>query len=159
VSKQFSLPPLSPEDFPKTGQELCALSKSQLLELAGPRAGSVLAAHLANLKHSVTGRSPSPLGDIRLDIDHSEAPTGKALFNLSCQTTRTKRKRALCKLKFSHSNKIVKKTEIITIITWLNTSQNYILWANGCSYCNFSVVYSYTLKMKVSYNVQKWNLI
>jgi hypothetical protein len=81
VSKQFSLPPLSPEDFPKTGQELCALSKSQLLALAGPRAGSVLAAHLANLKHSVTGRSPSPLGDIRLDIEHSEPPTGRTQFS------------------------------------------------------------------------------
>ncbi|XP_059485216.1 DNA-binding protein D-ETS-6-like [Neocloeon triangulifer] len=72
VSKQFCLPPLDPQDFPKTGQELCKLSKLQFLDLAGPRAGSVLAAHLANLKHSVTGRSPSPLGDIRLDVAHSE---------------------------------------------------------------------------------------
>ncbi|CAB3365514.1 Hypothetical predicted protein [Cloeon dipterum] len=64
--KQFALPPLDPCDFPKSGSELCALSRSQLLSLAGARAGSVLAAHLANLKHSVTGRSPSPLGDIRL---------------------------------------------------------------------------------------------
>ncbi|KAF4528007.1 hypothetical protein B566_EDAN002190 [Ephemera danica] len=73
MARQFALTPLDPAAFPTTGSELCALSRAEFESRAGPRAGSLLAVHLANLRHSATGRSPSPLGDLRLDPAPSTA--------------------------------------------------------------------------------------
>ncbi|KAJ3631221.1 hypothetical protein MTP99_012363 [Tenebrio molitor] len=62
-SRKFSLNPKPDfEKFPKTGTELCELTRSDFETKAGcSRTGTILAKHIAHLRHSVTGRSTSPL--------------------------------------------------------------------------------------------------
>lgn len=62
-SKKFSLSP-TPEvkKFPDSGTELCKLSRADFEKIAGnSRNGTLLAKHIAHLRHSVTGRASSPL--------------------------------------------------------------------------------------------------
>ncbi|KAJ3658908.1 hypothetical protein Zmor_010622 [Zophobas morio] len=62
-SRKFSLNPKPDfEKFPTTGTELCELTRSDFEAKAGcARTGTILAKHIAHLRHSVTGRSTSPL--------------------------------------------------------------------------------------------------
>ncbi|XP_030767242.1 uncharacterized protein LOC115890999 [Sitophilus oryzae] len=61
-SKTFSLkPPPDHEKFPQTGSELCELTRIQLEERSDQRTGTILAKYIAFLRHSVSGRSSSPL--------------------------------------------------------------------------------------------------
>lgn len=69
-TKKFSLtPPPDAEKFPKTGNELCDLSRAEFEEKTGnSRNGTLLAKHIAHLRHSVTGRASSPLNvDCKID--------------------------------------------------------------------------------------------
>ncbi|EFA01591.1 DNA-binding protein D-ETS-6 [Tribolium castaneum] len=62
-SRKFSLNPKPDfEKFPTTGKELCELTRTDFETKAGcERTGTILAKHIAHLRHSVTGRSTSPL--------------------------------------------------------------------------------------------------
>lgn len=62
-SKKFSLSPIpNVEKFPNSGTELCNLNKTDFEKIAGnSRNGALLAKHIAHLRHSVTGRTSSPL--------------------------------------------------------------------------------------------------
>jgi hypothetical protein len=72
-TRQFSLNPEPDADkFPTSGAELLELSRAEFEAKAGSsRAGRLLAIHLAHLRHSVTGRSSSPLHD-HVDLDDEE---------------------------------------------------------------------------------------
>jgi hypothetical protein len=80
-SRQFSLNPEPEADkFPTSGAELLELSRAEFETKAGSaRAGRLLAIHLAHLRHSVTGRSTSPLHD-HVDLDDVEEQ-GKCTSN------------------------------------------------------------------------------
>ncbi|XP_023311174.1 DNA-binding protein D-ETS-6 isoform X2 [Anoplophora glabripennis] len=62
-SRKFSLQPKpDPEKFPKTGAEICDLSRTEFETRAEcSRSGTILAKYIAHLRHSVSGRSSSPL--------------------------------------------------------------------------------------------------
>ncbi|KAG5887750.1 hypothetical protein JTB14_016102 [Gonioctena quinquepunctata] len=62
-TRKFSLHPKpDPEKFPGTGGEICDLSRTDFEVKAGStRSGTILAKYIAHLRHSVTGRSSSPL--------------------------------------------------------------------------------------------------
>jgi hypothetical protein len=80
-ARQFNLNPEPDADkFPTSGAELLELSRAEFETKAGSaRAGRLLAIHLAHLRHSVTGRSTSPLQD-HVDLDHDEEQ-GKCTSN------------------------------------------------------------------------------
>ncbi|CAH1173692.1 unnamed protein product [Phaedon cochleariae] len=63
ITRKFSLHPKpDPEKFPGTGAEICDLSRTDFEVKAGnARSGTILAKYIAHLRHSVTGRSSSPL--------------------------------------------------------------------------------------------------
>ncbi|KAK9876602.1 hypothetical protein WA026_013981, partial [Henosepilachna vigintioctopunctata] len=62
-SRKFGLTPKpDPARFPGSGPELCDLSRQGFQDSAGSeRSGTILAKHIAHLRHSVTGRASSPL--------------------------------------------------------------------------------------------------
>lgn len=80
-ARQFSLNPEPDADkFPTSGAELLELSRAEFETKAGSaRAGRLLAIHLAHLRHSVTGRSTSPLHD-HVDLEDEEEQ-GKCTSN------------------------------------------------------------------------------
>ncbi|KAK6640488.1 hypothetical protein RUM44_012183 [Polyplax serrata] len=50
--------------FPKTGTELCELTKADFERITGDqRSGELLAVHLAHLRHSATGHTSSSLNE------------------------------------------------------------------------------------------------
>lgn len=63
TTKKFSLNPRpNASHFPKSGSDLCELTKADLEKLTGDeRSGQLLAVHLAHLRHSATGRTSSVL--------------------------------------------------------------------------------------------------
>lgn len=72
-TKKFSLKPKpDPEKFPDTGPDLCKLTRADFEARAeNIKSGTILAKHIAHLKHSVTGRPTSPL-DIDCKIFENE---------------------------------------------------------------------------------------
>ncbi|PNF16729.1 hypothetical protein B7P43_G00873 [Cryptotermes secundus] len=81
-ARQFSLNPEPDADkFPTSGAELLELSRAEFETKAGSaRAGRLLAIHLAHLRHSVTGRSTSPLQD-HVDLDGEDEQDPYQLLN------------------------------------------------------------------------------
>lgn len=82
-TKKFSLSPSpDPEIFPKTGIELCELTRAEFESKAGnSRNGTLLAKHIAHLRHSVTGRASSPL-NVDCKIENVEEK-GNSFFKLT----------------------------------------------------------------------------
>ncbi|KAJ9594424.1 hypothetical protein L9F63_014149, partial [Diploptera punctata] len=74
-TRQFSLSPVpDPDKFPSSGTELLELSRSEFETRSGSsRSGRLLAVHLAHLRHSVTGRSTSPMQEhVHLEDDEEQ---------------------------------------------------------------------------------------
>ncbi|XP_069686725.1 DNA-binding protein D-ETS-6-like isoform X1 [Periplaneta americana] len=81
-TRQFSLSPEpDPDKFPSSGTELLELSRADFETRAGSaRSGRLLAVHLAHLRHSVTGRSTSPMQE-HVDLDDDEEQDPYQLLN------------------------------------------------------------------------------
>ncbi|KAB0799567.1 hypothetical protein PPYR_07447 [Photinus pyralis] len=77
ATKKFGLNPI-PETakLPESGSALCEMSRAEFETFAGtPRAGALLAKHIAHLRHSVTGRASSPLNiDAKISDDEDKDP-------------------------------------------------------------------------------------
>lgn len=80
-ARQFSLnPEPDPEKFPSSGAELLELSRAEFESKAeSRRSGRLLTVHLAHLRHSVTGRSTSPM-DEHIDLDDEEEQGKKSMW-------------------------------------------------------------------------------
>lgn len=80
-ARQFSLnPEPDPEKFPSSGAELLELSRAEFETKAeSRRSGRLLAVHLAHLRHSVTGRSTSPM-DEHVGLDDEEEQGKKSMW-------------------------------------------------------------------------------
>ncbi|KAF5294015.1 hypothetical protein FQA39_LY13569 [Lamprigera yunnana] len=77
AAKKFGLSQIpDASKFPNSGDEICKLTVSEFETLAGaPRAGALLAKHIAHLRHSVTGRASSPLNiDAKISDDEDKDP-------------------------------------------------------------------------------------
>ncbi|GJQ64878.1 hypothetical protein Trydic_g7052 [Trypoxylus dichotomus] len=76
-TKKFSLSPTpNLEKFPKSGLDLCKLTRADFEKCAESlRSGKLLAKHIAHLKHCVTGRASSPLNtDCKIEEDDQKDP-------------------------------------------------------------------------------------
>ncbi|CAH1964756.1 unnamed protein product [Acanthoscelides obtectus] len=63
ITKKFSLYPVpDPENFPKSGTEICALTTVEFEDRsASSRSGIILAKYIAHVRHSVTGKTSNLL--------------------------------------------------------------------------------------------------
>ncbi|EEB14762.1 conserved hypothetical protein [Pediculus humanus corporis] len=86
TTKKFRLNPKPDCDkFPKTGVELCELTKSDFEKITGDqRSGELLAVHLAHLRHSATGHTSSSLNEkpkYKIDFEATVNTTGQVRLN------------------------------------------------------------------------------